>query len=74
MLRTNRPIEQAMLLDKRALSQLLNCSQRHIDRMVEAERMPKPYRLGNAVRWDRSVVESWIQNGCPSVKEMEGAQ
>jgi excisionase family DNA binding protein len=62
----------AALLDVQAVAGLLNCSPRHVYRMTDAGRMPRPVRLGALVRWRRSTgdpatgIEDWIAAGCPS--------
>jgi excisionase family DNA binding protein len=56
----------ASLLDVRTVASLLGCSARHVYRLADAGRMPGPVRLGSLVRWNRSEVERWIQDGCPT--------
>jgi excisionase family DNA binding protein len=63
----------AKLLDVQAVAEMLGCSQRHVYRLSDAGRMPAPVKLGALVRWNRAVVESWIDQGCPSVRNMKGA-
>ncbi len=60
---------QASLLDVKALAKLLHCSPRHIRRLVELGRMPKPVRLGTLVRWPRPAIEAWIGEGCEPVRK-----
>ena len=60
-------IVPAELLDVRAVSELLgSCSTRHVYRLADAGRMPRPIKLGSLVRWRRSELESWINSGCPN--------
>ncbi len=54
------------LLDVQAVAALLDCSPRHVYRLSDAGHMPRPLRLGALVRWDRSALEQWIADGCPS--------
>jgi len=61
------------LLDVEAVAALLGCSPRHVYRLSDSGRMPAPLRLGALVRWNRAAVESWIDQGCPSVRNMKGA-
>lgn len=56
------------MLTVHQVAQLLNCSVRHVYRLADAGRMPRPVRLGALVRWNRTVIESWIAAGCPVVK------
>ena len=55
------------LLDVQAVASLLDCSPRHVCRLVESLLMPSPVRLGALVRWRRLELESWISEGCPAV-------
>jgi excisionase family DNA binding protein len=60
----------AELLDVRAVAQLLNCSTRHIFRMRDGGKMPRPMKLGALVRWSRADVLAWIAAGCPAVRRL----
>ena len=55
----------AALLDVGAVASLLSCSVRHVYRLADSGRMPRPVKLGALVRWPRAVVEGWIADGCP---------
>jgi len=57
------------MLDVNQVATLLNCSSRHIYRLSDAGRMPKPVKLGSLVRWSRAAVETWIAEGCPSCRK-----
>lgn len=61
--------EPAKLLDVNQVGELLNCSPRHIYRLSDAGRMPKPLRLGSLVRWNRDVINDWIASGCPDCRK-----
>ena len=58
----------AVLLDVQAVADVLSCSVRHVYRLSDRGKMPRPLRLGALVRWDRSAVESWISQGCPPMR------
>ena len=58
--------ELAKLFDVQQVGKLLNCSPRHVYRLADAGRMPRPLRLGSLVRWNRAAIEDWIAAGCPS--------
>lgn len=62
--------ELSLLIDVHALSALLNCSARHIWRMADAGKMPRPYKIGALCRWDRAVIKDWISKGCPSCRKV----
>jgi len=46
----------------------LGCSTRHVYRLADSGRMPRPIKLGSLVRWPRAVIEQWIADGCPNVR------
>ncbi len=64
------PVE---LLDVRAVASLLDCSPRHVYRLADAGRMPRPVKLGQLVRWRRGELMQWIDDGCPAVRAARGA-
>lgn len=65
--------ETAALLDVRAVAALLGCSARHVYRLSDAGRMPRPLKLGQLVRWRRTVLLEWLDAGCPPVRVARGA-
>jgi predicted DNA-binding transcriptional regulator AlpA len=46
----------------------IGCCPRSVRRWADAGRMPRPIKLGSLVRWPRSVIETWIADGCPNVR------
>ncbi len=56
----------AELLDVSDVAKLLNCSPRHVYRLADAGRMPRPVRLGALVRWRADELRRWIADGCPT--------
>jgi excisionase family DNA binding protein len=64
----------AKLLDVAAVAEMLGCSQRHIYRLADAGRMPPPVKLGSLVRWSSFSIREWIDQGCPSVRNVKGAR
>lgn len=56
------------LLDVNAVAALLGASSRTVRRLADWGRMPRPVSLGRMVRWQRSVIEEWIRQGCPKVE------
>ncbi len=60
---------EAALLDVQAVARLLSCSTRHVYRLADAGRMPPPIKLGALCRWNRLAVETWLADGCPSVRK-----
>ena len=55
----------AVMLTIDDVAKLLQCSSRQVYRLSNAERMPRPVRLGSLVRWNRQALEVWISEGCP---------
>ena len=56
------------LLDVQAVAEMLGCSQRHVYRLSDAGKMPAPVKLGALVRWSTAVIQEWIDQGCPAVR------
>ena len=55
----------AALLDVSQVAQILGCSMRHVYRLADGGRMPRPVKLGALVRWSRDSILDWIARGCP---------
>ncbi len=62
------PTEETRLLDVNAVAKLLSCSARHVYRLADSGRMPRPKKLGALVRWDRSELEKWLADDCPACR------
>jgi excisionase family DNA binding protein len=56
-----------MLVDK-AVAERLNCSVRHVHRLVDLGLLPAGLKLGGLRRWDADALEAWIAKGCPPVR------
>ena len=64
-----KPAEKpSELLDVNAVAALLGASSRTVRRLADCGRMPRPVSLGRMVRWQRSVIEEWISEGCPKME------
>lgn len=63
-----------MLLDADALAQELGVSIRTVRRLDAAGKLPKPVRLGAAVRWRRDEIIRWIQADCPDRRIWESSR
>ncbi|SFI70331.1 DNA binding domain-containing protein, excisionase family [Planctomicrobium piriforme] len=48
------------------VADILNVSTRTVHRLRSSRELPSPVEFGGNVRWRRSVIESWISDGCPS--------
>jgi excisionase family DNA binding protein len=58
----------AAMMDVKMVAAALSCSSRHIYRLSDAGRMPRPIKLGALVRWNRAEIDAWISSGCPAVR------
>lgn len=56
------------LLDVEQVARMLNCSTRHVYRMADAGKMPRPVKLGALVRWPKDAIDKWIADGCTTVR------
>ncbi len=66
--------ESAKLLDVNAVATLLDCSPRHVYRLSDAGRMPRPVKLGALVRWSRTSLDQWLAEGCPTCRNAKGGR
>ena len=57
-----------LLLDVRRVAALLGCSPRHVYRLADAGRMPRPLRIGTLVRWQATTLKQWLDNNCQPVR------
>jgi excisionase family DNA binding protein len=62
----NRPGE---LINIDVLAKRLGCSSRHIRRLVDSGRIPRPIKLGALLRWIRADIDQWIAAGCPTCRK-----
>lgn len=65
-------LNTAALLDVDQVAALCRCSARHVYRLADAGRMPRPLKLGALVRWNRATVLAWIADGCPKIRVANG--
>ena len=61
--------EQSLLINVLDVAAMLQCSARHVWRMADAGKMPRPYKIGALCRWDRAIIERWVADGCPSCRK-----
>ena len=57
------------LLTVTETAELCSISDEHVRRMTDRGAMPKPVRLGRAVRYRLSDLESWVNAGCPDLSK-----
>lgn len=66
----SRPGDSAELLDVKAVAVLLGgCSTRHVRRLTDSGRMPRPLKLGGLLRWRRTELVDWIRARCPNQQQ-----
>jgi excisionase family DNA binding protein len=53
------------------MAELLGISRAHVWRLHSQGRIPRPVRLGRAVRWDRVTIERWLAAGAPPRERWE---
>lgn len=66
--------ESARLLAVDDVAAMLGVSARHVYRLADGGRMPRPVKLGGAVRWDRVAISEWIASGCPELQNAKGGR
>lgn len=59
------PVVNAALISIHDVATLLDCSIRHVYRLVDTRRIPQPIKLGALLRWVKADFERWIATGCP---------
>jgi predicted DNA-binding transcriptional regulator AlpA len=63
--------EEPLLLNAERLAAFLDRSVRSIWRDHAAGRLPRPVRIGGAVRWRKKEILAWISAGCPDRQAWE---
>ena len=58
----------ARFWDVQVIADLLGCSTRHVRRLSDAGKMPRPVKLGALVRWSKAAIEDWIARSCPAFR------
>jgi len=67
--RVGADMSDTAMLDVNQVATLLNCSSRHVYRLSDAGRMPRPVKLGSLVRWSRAAIQQWIESGCQNCRK-----
>tara|TARA_R110002074_G_scaffold197312_1_gene364258 strand:+ start:8570 stop:8818 length:249 start_codon:yes stop_codon:yes gene_type:complete len=55
-------------LDRDTLAKRYKCSPRHITRLADSGRLPRPIKLGALSRWNSQTIEDWEAAGCPNLR------
>ena len=64
-------MKENQLLTAKQLGLMLALSQRTIFRLTAAGKLPRPIRIGGAVRWKLTDVTRWQDLNCPDRKEFD---
>jgi excisionase family DNA binding protein len=70
----DRPMDSSstkLVLSASETAGLLGISRAHLWRLHSSGRLPRPIRLGRAVRWDRKTLEAWVAAGAPPRDQWE---
>ena len=63
------------LITVKELAEMHAISTRHVYRLLDSGQLPKPLKLGRAIRWDYTEVCHWLESGAPSIaKGSHGAK
>ena len=60
------PQSTPLLLPAAEAAKLLSISERHFYKLHSSGRVPRPIRLGRAVRWRADELRDWLAAGAPS--------
>jgi prophage regulatory protein len=62
---------KVLVVDAIELARLLDMSVRTIRRLDCSGKLPRPVRIGGAVRWLVADIEAWLAAGCPDRQRWE---
>lgn len=48
------------------VAEALGISRAHVFRLASSGRLPRSFRLGRAVRWDKAELQAWVAAGAPN--------
>lgn len=50
------------MMKKKDVAKFLQCSERQVELLVKARKLPKPfYFSGASPRWKRSAIDAWVE-------------
>ena len=58
---------EIQMLTVQQVAECLQCSERDVRRKASNGTIPKPVKIGRHSRWPRTVIQEWIESGCPRV-------
>ncbi len=63
IVKTRPATDQLIGIEEVAL--ILDASVRTIRRWIASGKVPKPVQIGHKLKWRTSIVQEWIEDGCP---------
>jgi prophage regulatory protein len=60
-----------MAIDANGLAVTLGLSVRTVRRLDSSGKIPRPVRIGGAVRWRTEEIANWLEAGCPDRQRWE---
>lgn len=57
--------DPSQLIGVDKVAELLECSPRHVYRLADSGRLPRPRKIGALVRWPVGEIRKWVEEGCP---------
>ena len=63
--------QTCQLLSAKALAKMLSLSARTVWRYRSSDQLPRPVKVGGAIRWRHTDIEKWISMDCPDRKTFE---
>jgi len=63
--------QTCQLLNAKTLGQMLSLSKRQIFRLNSCGKIPKPIRIGGAVRWSAEEISAWLSASAPDRRTWE---
>ncbi|MHC4327501.1 MAG: helix-turn-helix transcriptional regulator [Planctomycetota bacterium] len=64
-------LDQHRLISAKELARMLSLSKRQVFRLNSAGRIPKPLRIGGAVRWSAEEISAWLAASAPDRQTWE---
>ena len=59
------PLPVPLMLSVADVAATLSCSSKTVYRLNDRGALPRPVRIGGLLRWQRQLIEEWIDKGCP---------
>ncbi len=69
---SNQSHLEPILLAAAEAAKLLRISERHFYKLHSSGRVPRPIRLGRAVRWRADELRDWVAAGTPPRDRWQG--